>query len=256
VAERITTLNYFKSSIPNIYNEITLYCKGDYGICFRAFNDGVAYRFFSTLKKEIVVLNEGANFNFAEDYTAYVPYMWDYRGGEKFNSSFEALYDIRNISKFAKDSLAFLPLMVDLGNNKKAVILEADLEDYPGMYVDLNSTQKGFKAVFAPYPLETKLGGYNDMNVIPTKRADYIAKTTGTRSFPWRAVVISTEDKQLTDNDMVQKLATPSKITDTSWIEPGQVAWDWWNDWNITHVDFKAGMNTATYKYMGVVNVA
>jgi alpha-glucosidase len=62
-------------------------------------------------------------------------------------------------------------------------------------------------------------------------------------------VIVSTEDKQLADNDMVQKLASPSKIADQSWIKPGKVAWDWWNDWNISHVDFKSGINNATYKY-------
>lgn len=103
--------------------------------------------------------------------------------------------------------------------------------------------------VYAQYPLETKKGGYLDMNEIPTRRADFIAKTTGSRDFPWRAVVISANDKELLDNDMVQKLASPSRITDVSWIKPGKVAWDWWNDWNISHVDFKAGYNTATYKY-------
>jgi alpha-glucosidase len=145
--------------------------------------------------------------------------------------------------------LAFLPLLVDEGDNNKVVILEADLEDYPGMYLNMNQTNKGFMGVYAPYPLETKMGGYENMNVIPTKRADYIAKTSGTRNFPWRAVVISQSDKELLNNDMVQKLASPSRIEDVSWIKTGQVAWDWWSDWNISHVDFKAGYNNATYKY-------
>jgi len=125
-------------------------------------------------------------------------------------------------------------------------ILEADLEDYPGMYLDLNDTKKGLKRVFAPYPLEAEI---KERNLIPKKRADYIAKTSGTRNFPWRVVVISEQDKYLLDQDIIQKLASPPRITDVSWILPGQVAWDWWNNWNVTHVDFKAGINTATYKY-------
>jgi alpha-glucosidase len=92
-------------------------------------------------------------------------------------------------------------------------------------------------------------GGYANMNYVVNGRANYIAKTTGTRSFPWRVVIISTEDKQLANSDMVQKLAEPSRLTDLSWIKPGKVAWDWWNDWNISHVDFKAGINNPTYKY-------
>lgn len=245
----ITAINYKKSNIPDQYNQLTINCKGDYGVIFRVYNDGVAYRFFTKRKGELIVKNEEANFNFTADHKSFVPYMWDYRGGKIFNSSFEALYKEINISKFASDSLVFLPVLVSAENNIKVVILEADLEDYPGMYLNINQTRKGFMGVYAPYPLESQLGGYGGINYIPTKRADYIAKTDGTRNFPWRAIVISQEDKELLNNDMVQKLASPSRIADISWIIPGQVAWDWWNDRNISHVDFKAGMNTPTYKY-------
>jgi alpha-glucosidase len=103
--------------------------------------------------------------------------------------------------------------------------------------------------VYAPYPLEAELGGFGGINYIPTKRADYIAKTSGTRNFPWRAIAISQSDKELLNNDIVQKLASPPRIEDVSWIEPGQVAWDYWNERNISHVDFKAGLNMPTCKY-------
>jgi len=245
----IDAINYKKAKISDQCNQFTVNCKGDYGIIFKVYNDGMAYRFSTKKKGEVIIKNEEANFNFIADYKAFVPYMWDYRGGEKFNHSFEALYKEINISKFAIDSLAFLPALVDVGNNKKVVILEADLEDYPGMYLNMNQTKKGFMGVYASYPMEAKLGGYQNMNLIPTKRADYIAKTNGTRNFPWRAIVISTQDKELLNNDMVQKLASPSRLADVSWIKPGLVSWDWWSDWNISHVDFKAGYNTATYKY-------
>jgi alpha-glucosidase len=245
----IAAINYIKANIPDQYTQLILDCKNGYGVIFRVYNDAVAYRFFTKRKGAIIVKNEEANFNFTNDYKAFIPYMWDYRGGKIFNSSFEALYKEINISRFASDSLAFLPVMVDLGNNKKAVITEADLEDYPGMYLNINQTHKGFMGVFAPYPLEAELGGFGGINYIPTKRADYIANTNGTRNFPWRVIAFSDQDKELLNNDIVQKLASPPRIADISWIRPGQVAWDWWNDRNISHVDFKAGMNTPTYKY-------
>lgn len=246
---RFTTIHYRRNTVTDICNQLTLNCKGNYGVVFRVYDDAVAYRFFTKREGELIVKNEEANFNFTADHQAFIPIQWDYRGGQLFNSSFEALYREINLSRFPKDSLAFLPVLVDVGQGMKAEIIEADLEDYPGMYLDLNSTGKGFKGVFAPYPLETMLGGYGNINVIPVKRADYIAKTSGNRSFPWRAVVISRSDKDLLNCDIVQKLASPSRIADISWINPGQVAWDWWNDWNISHVDFRAGINTPTYKY-------
>ena len=242
-------INYIKARIPDEYNQITINCKNGFGVIFRVYNDAVAYRYFTKKKGEIIVRNEEANFNFTDDHKAFLPYMWDYRGGKIFNSSFEALYREITISRFLSDSLAFLPALVDVGNNVKVVILEADLEDYPGMYLDVNRTRKGFTGVYAPYPLEATLGGFGGINYVPTKRADYIAKTRGTRNFPWRAIAISRSDRELLNNDIVQKLASPPRINDISWIKPGQVAWDWWNNWNISHVDFKAGINTPTYKY-------
>lgn len=242
----LTAINYIKATIPDNYNQLTINCKGDYGIIFRVYNDAVAYRFFTKKKDSLIIKNEAASFNFTNDDSAFIGIQWDYRDGKNFNSSFEALYHHIPLSQFPKDSLAFLPLLVDVGSGKKAVILEADLEDYPGMYLNLNETQKGLKGVYAPYPVAAHVF---ERNLIPTERADYIAKTKGARNFPWRIVAISEEDKDLLNNDIVQKLASPSRLADYSWVKPGLVAWDWWNNWNISHVDFKAGINTATYKY-------
>ncbi|HEY5406627.1 MAG TPA: glycoside hydrolase family 97 protein [Ginsengibacter sp.] len=243
-------IDYIKDVVPDVYNQLTLNCKGDYGIIFRACNDGVAYRFFTKKKGQITVVNEGTNFNFDKDYKCFVPFVRDLRGTEQYIQSYEALYTEKNISQYSKDTLGFLPVMIDLNNGKKAVITEADLEDYPGMFLKVNDkTDKSFMGVFAPYPLTEMQGGYHMLNTMVSKRADYIATVTGTRSFPWRVIIISNNDTSLLNNDMVQKLASPSRIADPSWIKPGKVAWDWWNDWNISHVDFRAGVNTETYKY-------
>ena len=246
----IAAINYKKDIIPDVYNQLTLNCKGNYGIIFRAYNDGTAYRFFTKKKGEITIVNEQANFNFDKDYKCFIPFVRDFRGTEQYIQSFEALYTEKNISQFSKDTLGFLPVMIDLGDQKKAVITEADLEDYPGMFLKVNDAiDKSFMGVYAPYPLEEKQGGYKMLNTMVSKRGGFIAKVNGTRNFPWRVVIISDNDASLLNNDMVQKLASPSRIAEPSWIKPGKVAWDWWNDWNISHVDFKAGINTQTYKY-------
>ena len=246
----IKAINYIKDIISDVYNQLTLNCKNDYGIIFRAYNDGVAYRFFTKKKGEIVVVNEEASFNFDKDYKCFIPFVRDFRGKEQYIQSFEALYTEKKISEFNKDTLGFLPALVDIGDQKKAILLEADLEDYPGMFIKIDGAKENsFKGAYAPYPLEEAQGGYKMLNTMVAQRGDYIAKVNGTRDFPWRVVIISSQDISLLNNDMVQKLASPSRIADPSWIKPGKVAWDWWNDWNITHVDFRAGVNTATYKY-------
>ncbi|HZY36593.1 MAG TPA: glycoside hydrolase family 97 protein [Mucilaginibacter sp.] len=239
-------IDYIKSTVRDQCTQLTINFKGDYSIVFRVYDDAAAYRFVTRRPGSITIKSEDANFNFADDDKAFLPIQWDYRAGKIFNSSFEALYHEVKLSNFPKDSLAFLPCLIDIGQGKKAVLLEGDLQDYPGMYLDPNTSQHGLKGVYARYPLSAEVHG---INYIPNKRAGYIAETSGTRSFPWRIVVISGQDKDLLNQDIIQKLASPPQLTDYSWVKPGQVAWDWWNNWNVTHVDFKAGVNTATYKY-------
>ncbi|MGS2765039.1 glycoside hydrolase family 97 protein [Sinomicrobium sp. M5D2P9] len=250
VSNTFATPVYKKEKVIDEYNQVVVKFKGGFGLILRAYNDGVAYRFFTSKKRQIIIESEEANFNFSKDYKAFVPYVRDLRENDMYTSAFEAMYTEIPLSKFVKDSLAISPLLVDLGNGKKAVIIEADLEDYPGMFLTSNNqTQQGLKGAFAHYPKEERLGGFNNMNYMVVKREPYIAKTSGNRNFPWRAIIISESDKDLLNNDMVQKLSTPSQIADVSWIKPGKVAWDWWNDWSISKVDFKAGINTETYKY-------
>jgi alpha-glucosidase len=241
---------YKKKSVQNNYNQLTLKFKNDFSIEYRVFDDGAAYRFSTKKKNDITVKSEEVVLNFDQDYNTLMPYVRDLRNPkDQYISSFESHYENKKISEFAKDTLAFLPFLIDYKNHKKAVFLEANLEDYAGLFVTNNKNKTGFESRFSKYPLKETNGGFNYLNKLITERADYLVKTKGTRSFPWRAIVISENDADLANNDMVQKLAEPSKIKDVSWIKPGKVAWDWWNDWNIYNVDFKAGINTQTYKY-------
>lgn len=245
-----STRFYKKREVLDVYNQLVLNCEGGYCLEFRAYDDGAVYRFIMKEKSRLFVINEEANFNFSNDYKAFVPYINDMRGGERYTYSFESFYNEMKLSEVTPDSLAITPLLVNIGGRKKAVIMEAGVEDYPGMFLTINlKSRKGFQGTFAPYPVEGKMGGHENLNFIATKRGNYIAEIEGNRTFPWRIVLVSSLDTELLDNDMAQRLAAPSRITDASWIKPGKVAWDWWNTTNLTNVDFKAGMNTLTYKY-------
>ena len=243
---------YRKAEVEDHYNQLTLYCRGGYSVEFRAYNDGAAYRFVSQRKKAFDIQNETAEFNFAADYPAFIPYINDNRGGERYSFSFESYYSEAPLSELYADSLAITPLMVCLPEGKKAVVMEAGLSNYPGMFLLRNTAKENsLKAEFAPIPLETEIGGHNRLNLIPTRRDSLIYRagnTSGRRTFPWRVVLVSTHDTQLADNDMMQRLSPACRIEDTSWIKPGKVAWDWWNACMLTGVDFKTGMNTPTYK--------
>lgn len=247
VNQTIQTPVYKKKEVVDLYNQITLKMRDGWGLEFRAYEEGVAYRITTTFKKDIKVMNEQAEFVFPNPEKAWVPYARTRK--ERYMTSFESTYDVLDLKDVKADSLIITPLLVEAGKGRKVVITEADLEDYPGMFVTINASHNGFRGTYAPYPLAEEKGGHNNLQSIVTQRADYIAKTKGTRTFPWRVVAVSANDADLLDNDLVVKLASPARITDLSWIKPGKVAWDWWNDLNITGVDFRSGINNETYRY-------
>lgn len=249
IRDSVAAVNYKKQWVTDRCNQLVLACKGDYDIVFRAYDDGVAYRFVTRRKEELTVSSEQAEYNFDQDHTAMIPFTSDLRGGDRYSCSFEEFYTESPLSKISPDTLGYLPALVKLGATKRVALLESDGQNYPGMFLRHSIGTSGLEATFAGYPLEESLGGFNRINLMVSKRADYIAKLPGTSSFPWRILVIADSDRDLLNNDMVYRLAGPSRITETNWIKPGKVAWDWWNDWNITHVDFRAGINTPTYEH-------
>lgn len=246
---------YKKSKVENNYNELIINFSKNYSLTFRAFDDGMAYRFSTKFKKPIIIRKENVNYCFDDDYVAYIPYV-NARKGEgdfltqQFFTSFESQYTIDSISNMDVERIAFTPLLICLKDGKKAVIVESDLEDYPGTFFR-KGKGNSLEAVQSTYPKVEEQGGHNMLQMVVKERENYIAKVDGTRDFPWRAIVISENDAQLMNSDMVYKLASPSRVNDVSWIKPGKVAWDWWNNWNIwgKDVDFKAGVNNDTYKY-------
>lgn len=252
VTETIPSPFYRKSEIKDEYNELILNFRGRWGVEFRVYNDGVAYRFVNNRRDAFTIASEEVAYNFGKDITATVPYVAVGDDGDyerQFFNSFENTYTTAAISVLNKERLMFLPLVAEVGNGKKLLITEADLESYPGLYLTNAKGKNTLSGVFAKYPKATEQGGHNNLQFYVTEREDYIAKVDKPRTFPWRAVVISTQDKELADSDMTYKLAAPSRVADISWIKPGKVAWDWWNDWNIDGVDFVTGVNNDTYKY-------
>ena len=225
-------------------NELDLKLQGGFGVTFRAYDDGVAYRFYTTVASEVTVKDEMAEFNFPQDYTAYLPYTTNDK--KPMAMAFQNVYDITPLSK-AQPKLAFLPVTVDCGS-VKLTLLESDLEAYPGVFVQSQQGKYGLKGVFAPYPAKTDFYPWRKQEYV-TETTDFISSSRGSRSYPWRVLAITEKDTDMPVNNLVYALASPNRIGDTSWIKTGKVAWDWWNDWNLKGVPFKAGINMDTYKY-------
>jgi len=251
VDENISTHFYKQSQVRNNYNDIKIIFMGDWALEFRAYDDGIAYRFSSNKKGSYEITNEQSSFNFTKDFYSNVPYVRTEGSIEtQITDSFENTYTYKKISELDKSRLMFLPLNVELSANKKITISESDLRDYPGMYLRSAFEGHSLKGFFAP--LRNKVqehSGYNNLQVIIKSRYPFIARVNGPRTFPWRMAIISRNDLELANSTMTYRLAAPNVIGDVSWVKPGKVAWDWWNDWNLEGVDFKTGVNNQTYKY-------
>jgi alpha-glucosidase len=229
------------AKIRDHYNELRLIMEGGYAVVFRAYNEGAAYRFETSLPQEKVkIYGEESAFNFPANFVVYYPQE------DSFFSHNERKYLPQNLSEIAPEFLASLPAVVDVREGAKVAIAESDVDDYPGLWLR-GTGGNGLAATFPPYPLKESLTRDRDYRV--TESADYIAVTAAKRTFPWRVVGIADQDGDLLTNQIVYLLEQPSQVQDTSWIKPGKVAWDWWNDNNVSGVDFRAGVNTETYKY-------
>ena len=274
VKEHFDAVNYKQTSFDDEYNQVIVKNKNGIHVEFRAYNSGVAYRFFTTsAKKDWKVLSEVAEFNFADDHTAYLPYSTNEKKPKAM--AFQATYEVVPLSQ-AKELETFLPATIDCGK-AKVTILETDVEGYPGMFLKAHrptpnpslyggeyhpdgsphrgeDTPKGrgglcLRADFAPYPKTFDYYPWRRQKYVTDTEA-YIAKGKGNRTFPWRVLAITHDDTEMPTNTLAYQLAAPSRLKeDLSWIRPGKVAWDWWNDWGIKGVPFKAGINQDTYKH-------
>lgn len=250
VSETIKPVVLDKAVLDNTYNELTVDFK-TFTLKFRAYDEGVAWRFVPGNTDVAYVESEQVEFSFPGDWKTWIPYVRDFddKGFKsQFHNSFENYYTVTTLSGWDSKRLAFLPLLVQSPEGVNVCITESDLLNYPGLYLN-GQGGNTLKGVMAPAPRSEKQGGHNMLEGFVETAEDYIAKIGAGEALPWRVVMVAPEDRQLADIDLVYKLAAAPDNRDWSWVKPGKVAWDWWNDWNLYGVDFKSGINNDTYKY-------
>ena len=229
-----------RAKIQDSYNELELVMEGGYGVRFRAYDNGVAYRLFTKLGGDAIVSEEEIVYNFADNHAASFPMMND------LFSHYERPYVDKKIGELEFGEFSGMPAMVDV-DGVKVAITEVDIFNYPGFYLEKGVEKNQLVSKFPFYPKTTYMPTDRDEKV--ANREAFIAKTKGTRDYPWRLMVLAENDAELINNTLVYQLSPAQRIQDTSWIKTGKVAWDWYNDNNLEGVDFAAGYNTATYKY-------
>lgn len=234
--------------VANRCNELEIRCRNGFRVRFRAYDDGVAYRLETGFRDSVVVVGERAHFRFPAGSHAYFPRIARRPDADIFHTAFEENYPRVRVDSLGTDAFGYLPVLVVPEQGARIAVVESDLESYPGMFLR-GCGGPSLEGVFAGYPLawEQTEGEYPD--VIVTRRADYIARVRGTRCFPWRAIVVAEEDRDLPGNDLVYRLASPSRIGDTFWLHGIKGTDEWIPDINLFDVPFRAGVNTASYKY-------
>jgi len=241
----IEPIYWTADSINDNYNYLRLDFKREFSIEFRMYNEGFAYRFITRIEEPITVNSEELTFNFRDNYELISSDV----DKDAFIHSYESNYTTRKIADYPSNKMAMLPFMINARSGVRLTFTEADLEDYPALYlVKGDNGSRSMKTILPAYPLKEEIGGHMDFELLVTERADYIAKTAGSRSFPWRVFILSEEDSELLNNQLVYKLAKPAE-GDFSWVTPGKVAWDWWHAMHLDGVDFESGINTESYKY-------
>jgi alpha-glucosidase len=241
----VRPLYSISDTLRDRYNELTLHLEGNYAVVFRAYNEGMAYRFVTRLPGQITVESEEVQFNLAGNFPGYFHPVG-------FETSSEEKYSYRTVADQADSdtNMTSLPLLLEVPGGPKVAILESDLLDYAGLYLTATGgSRPALTGALPAYPKRVKQGGHMGFNLRVEEREDFIARTQGTRSFPWRIAALVPSENELLTNQLVYLLASESKIGDTSWIRPGKVSWDWWASLNLEGVPFKTGFNTETYKY-------
>jgi len=243
----IVPVPYRRKTIIDKYNQLELIFKEPFSVQFRLHNNGMAYRIGTRFKDSIVIVNENALFEVDANSSIWFAHMDKRQNVDRFHTSFEAIYKKQSLNGIADTMLTYAPVTVSLPNGYHLAISDADLFDYPGMF--LQKKGNGLQGVFAPFAAKEKLMEGEFPQYVVTERADHIAKTKGTRMLPWRAVLVAKNDFDLPNNDLLWLLGDNSKIEDPSWIRYGKGTDEWITGINLFNIPFKAGINTATYKY-------
>ncbi len=227
-----------QASVTDDCNELTVVFTNRLLLDIRAYNNGIAYRWSTSYNKPFKVISEQADFGLDAADSSWYPLE------KSFYSHNERLYKQYTLRQISKDSLGSLPALVS-HQGTRLLFTEADLFDYPGMWLTGNSNNQ-LLATFPAYPAEEQEKGDRDRRV--TRRADYIAEIKGARSFPWRIMMIADNDGELITNLLPYQL-NRATTEDFNWVRAGKAQWDWWNANNVRGVDFVSGVNTVTYKY-------
>jgi alpha-glucosidase len=253
VDERLTVpVPARRRTVRDRYHELRLDLRDGLSLSFRAYDDGVAYRLRTALPGPLRIRHEEARFVFPEGAGLRAPLV-ECRttpGVDCFHTSFEETYTTGPLASFDPGRMAILPVLVEVPDGPKVVITEADLEDYPGLWLSRAAEDgRALRSVFAGYPLEEKVMGDTFPQAIVTRRADHVAEVAGTREYPWRVLVVADRDETLPETDIVWRLGGELEVADPSWIRTGKNQSEWLYDNVLYGVDFTTGYNTETYRH-------
>jgi alpha-glucosidase len=176
-------------------------------VAFRAFDDGVAFRYELPEQPglgDFEIMDERTEFTFAQNARAW----WIPSNKPRLDRS-EFLYAASPLSTL--DSIQ-TPVTLELGDGHTAVVIhEADLVDYPRMFLAGRGMENNsLRAALAPMADGVKARGRTPFET------------------PWRTIQVASTVKELAPSLLGLKLNPPSAISNTSWIKPMKYVGIWW----------------------------
>ncbi len=225
------------AKLRNRYNAVMVSFDDGTALVVRLYDEGLAYRFQTAFPGDMKVVSERRTCRFEGDPTVYFGHDNDFFSGNEVD------YDKRPLSELKPGDLASQPLTVrPAGGEGLLVFSESALENYAGQWMRVG--QNSIEGTNPGYP--KKETQRNDRDIVVDEREPFIARTKGTRAFPWRTVAAAAQDSELLSNALNFLVADPPRLADTAWIKPGKVQWDWWHDW--TWDGKKLPINNETYR--------
>ncbi len=231
------------TEIKDEYNSVTL-SYGDYRLIFRMYDAGLAYRFVGKGCKRdtLTVTEEYAPFPFVSDPAVFWGDTITFTSWELDNKYYPAISLIPE-GRYAQTPTPF----VDYPRQLTHIIAEADLHDYPGMFI--RQTHEGLQGYWAYSPSKVELGSWGFV-LVATERHPYLTRVPANHKFPWRIFMTTDDDRTLLTNEMIWLLSPECKVKDTDWIRPGKATWEWWHCHILENAPFDTRRtSTEMYKY-------
>ncbi|WP_413452409.1 glycoside hydrolase family 97 catalytic domain-containing protein [Georgenia phoenicis] len=165
----------------------------------RAYDDAAAFRYVLPGEGQGEITDELTEFRVPDGATGWL---------QPYRNNYEGFYDELAVSDVPAGRELGLPMTVEQASGSWMLLSEAAVDE-----------------TFAV----SRLTSGGDGRFALTLPEDSVSSTLPWQT-PWRLAMFGDDAAEVVESTRIFDLNPPSRIEDTSWIEPGRVAWSWWSN--------------------------